>query len=334
MADASFAKRTPLGSPSLVDPMRARSAKDEALRTRFGLSPDEHLVKEFPCIHLAPVALAGTLYVFSAHLCFGARFFDGDVRCAIGMRGTHVEALDQHVIVVRPAANAVDALQFDVGVGQRDVLLGMLRMFTAQAGEATPAVCKPVGLWHALDDGAQPYAPLEDASGEERALAMQEADWQRVYSVCARSMTLRKGELVLHQGGTDAASTSRCYGISKGGVSLERRYVSLECGAPRALTRPASVPRTALCDTPRCRPTRRSTKWRWCCRAPRRRPSTPWRSRTRCSTTSTCRPRRRWTAPTTRCLRRACCAFWPAGCATRWTTAGAFVHTTRAIFVK
>ena len=36
------------------------------------------------------MTLAGTLYVFSNHLCFGARFFDADVRRVSTMHGLKV----------------------------------------------------------------------------------------------------------------------------------------------------------------------------------------------------------------------------------------------------
>ena len=133
----------------------------------------------------------------------------------------NLEPIDTSVICCQ--SHNGELLKFDVGAGQRDVLLGMLRMFTAQAaaGVAPPLpTTKSVGLY--VDtDASSPYQPQLDVP-EERGLQMAESDWRRVLSLCARSRWANKDDVIVQQGGTDPASTSRCYGISKGGISLER----------------------------------------------------------------------------------------------------------------
>jgi CRP-like cAMP-binding protein len=51
---------------------------------------------------------------------------------------------------------------------------------------------------------------------------MTEADWQRLYDHCTQSVHAKTRDVIVRQGSTDAGSTARCYGVSRGGVSLER----------------------------------------------------------------------------------------------------------------
>lgn len=51
---------------------------------------------------------------------------------------------------------------------------------------------------------------------------MGESDWAYVHQHCSHSLAVKKDELIVKQGSVEASS-SRVYGIARGGVSLERR---------------------------------------------------------------------------------------------------------------
>jgi hypothetical protein len=92
----------------------------------------DHLVKEFPCLLVEHVTLAGTLYVFNSHVCIGARFFDADIRRTSTIGGmSDMQPLEAGAITLK--THTGERIHCDVGAGQRDVLLGMLRLFAAQA---------------------------------------------------------------------------------------------------------------------------------------------------------------------------------------------------------
>ena len=160
-------------SPSLVDPTRVRALKDEQLRARFGLRGAEHLMKEFPCLLCEHVVLAGTLYVFNNYVCIGARFFDADIRRTTTIIGlSELQAHEQGAFSFKTHTGL--AVRCDVGASQRDVVLGMLRLFVAQAKPHSDAEPLPpsssTGLWRVDEFATTPYAPIEDGSADERLM--------------------------------------------------------------------------------------------------------------------------------------------------------------------
>jgi CRP-like cAMP-binding protein len=229
MSDANLGRRGTIrgtGGPSLIDPTAVRAEKDEELRVRFGLGSPDQLVKEFPCVLCEHVQLAGTLFVFNNYLCFGARFFDGDVRRVTRMADIKTVDSESSASTIMLKLAGGSSLLLDVGTMQRDVVLGMLRLFVTQSAAAAdrivPARAPRVGLW-TFGDAGQPYGRQEEPTlAEERALQMTEADWQRLYDHCTQSVHAKTRDVIVRQGSTDAGSTARCYGVSRGGVSLER----------------------------------------------------------------------------------------------------------------
>jgi hypothetical protein len=235
MADANLSRKGTLrgggGGPSLVDPSAARLTQAEELRARFGLADGAgaatQLLKEFPCVLCEHMHVVGTLFVFNFYVCFGARFFDADVRRCVRMSDIDSTSATEPTstiaggLMIKLHDNSTILL--DVGAAHRDVVLGMLRLYVAQAAaaEAIPAPrFARVALWRGADGS---YSRLEDpASAEERPLQMSESDWERVYTHCAQTVHCKSLSVVVRQGVADPASFERCYSIGRGAVSLER----------------------------------------------------------------------------------------------------------------
>jgi CRP-like cAMP-binding protein len=171
--------------------------------------------------------VVGTLFVFNFYVCFGARFFDADVRRCVRMSDIDSTSATEPTstiaggLMIKLHDNSTILL--DVGAAHRDVVLGMLRLYVAQAAaaEAIPAPrFARVALWRGADGS---YSRLEDpASAEERPLQMSESDWERVYTHCAQTVHCKSLSVVVRQGVADPASFERCYSIGRGAVSLER----------------------------------------------------------------------------------------------------------------